>query len=130
MQFESAEVQSLLSEWGVYLSPRTHACVLGKKRVLQFFVLPFACCLLQMHPKLKKRVVQIKIHIPFLIFSLLSFLWFICHLQSLTKKTTNKPTKPNSSYLHLLLPAFLVLLQICKTILSWMVAVETETHMF
>lgn len=129
--FESAEVRSLPSEWGMYLALGTTPVWWGRKgHYRQLSVSPFACCLLQMHPKWKKRVVQIKIHLLFFLFFLSSFCRF-CGLSaiytplSLQKQQINQQNQ--TSYLCLLVPTSLFLLQMCKTTLSWMVVVETET---
>lgn len=60
-----------------------------KGHYTQFSVSPFPCCLWQMHPKWKKRVVPIKIHPLFFLFSPLCHfcgLFAICTPLSLQKQ--------------------------------------------
>lgn len=115
------------SEWGVYISSRNRARVLGKKRVLQTVFCVSICLLFIANgPKMKEKGCSDQN--PPAFFTFFPFVIFVVYLPftlpSSPETTTNKP---NSSCLHLLVLTFLVLLQMCKTILSWMMVVETET---
>lgn len=94
---EAREVHSLPSEWGLYLSPRNHACVLGKERALHtVFCVSISLLFMANAPKMKEEGCSNQNPSPiFPFFPPLSFLWFICHLHSslLTKTTINKPTE-------------------------------------
>lgn len=123
---------SVSALWMGYVpSPRNHACVMGKERALQTAFCVSICLLFIANaPKMEKKGCSDQNPPPLFPFFLSSFCHFcglsaIYTLLSLQKQQINQQNQ--TSYLHLLVPTSLFLLQMCKTTLSWMMVVETET---